>query len=86
MQIIKLFKLYPRNDCKEKGGQLGSVHSDEENSFIKKLLRNQPQRSGYVEQATWLGALLYAQDQYFGRMAPYGITKTGHQVRVAEKT
>ena len=64
MQIIKLFKLYPRNHCKEKGGQLDSVHSDEENSFIKKFLQNQPQRSVYGEQATWLGALLYAQDQY----------------------
>ena len=36
-------------------GMLGSVHSQEENDFISQLLR--PARSGYGEQATWLGGV-----------------------------
>lgn len=44
-----------RAECKAEGGNLASIHSEEENSLIYNLLR--PARPGYDgEQYTWLGA------------------------------
>jgi len=43
-----------RAECNAQGGNLASIHSEEENTFIYNLLR--PGKTDFADQETWLGA------------------------------
>merc|ERR1711936_82376 len=64
-----------RSLCQDAGGELASIHSADENSFVVSLLRTKS--SGAVW--TWLGGKCLGSDCALGMMGQHGIGITGQK-------
>ena len=52
-----------REDCKREGGDLASIHSMEENTFIISFLKERPARS--EKKSTWIAGSITEKDGQF---------------------
>jgi len=55
-----------RSDCRKEGGDLASIHSMEENDFIRSFLDKRPEREG--KKNAWIAGSITEEDGDFSWM------------------
>jgi len=67
-----------KQECEASGGNLTSIHSQEENDFLVELLR--PTKAGFAEQTTWIGAVKRGESFEWmdGSMMDFSNWRSGH--------